>query len=85
MDFESITGALRAIVVALDGRLPTVDIDNAWGLIDAGEPGVALENLCTQLYEYDVLVPREVLRQIVSAGEAMQLSPDLWKDLAVEP
>jgi hypothetical protein len=26
-------------------------------LVDAGEPGIALENLCTQLYEYDVSVP----------------------------
>lgn len=84
MSTEEVIHVLRAIVVALEGRLPAADVENAWGLIDAGEPGVALENLCTQLYEYDVTVPRPVLAQITAAGEAMGLAPDLWTDLTVE-
>lgn len=84
MHLETIIAILRAIVVELEGKLPAANIQNAWGLIDAGEPGVALENLCTQLYEYDVPVPPSVLAQITAVGEAMQLAPDLWTDLIVE-
>ncbi|MBM7789095.1 hypothetical protein JOD67_005775 [Tenggerimyces flavus] len=37
MDLETVTGVVRAIVVALDGRLPATDVQNAWSLLDAGE------------------------------------------------
>jgi hypothetical protein len=84
MDLETIIATLRAVLVELEGKLPAGDIENASGLIDAGEPGVALENLCTQLHEYDVRVPRFVVAQIAAAGGAMQLEPDLWTDLIVE-
>ncbi len=84
MSTEDVMHVLRAVVVAMEGALPAADVENAWGLIDAGEPGVALENLCTQLYEYDVTVPRPVLAQITATGESMGLDPDLWTDLVVE-
>lgn len=84
MDLETIIATLRAVVIELEGRLPAVDIQNAWGLLEAGEPGVALETLCTQLYEYDVPVPRTVLSQITETGEAMRLAPELWTDLTAE-
>lgn len=84
MDFEQVTGLVRAVIVGLDGRLPSGDIESAWSLADAGEPGVALELICTQAYEYDVSVPLVVFRQIVEAGKAMGLDAGLWEELAVE-
>jgi hypothetical protein len=85
MDREELIASLRAAFIELEGRLPKADTQNVWELIDAGEPGVALENLCTQLYEFDVPVPQAVLERITAAGEAMHLAPDLWTDLSVEP
>ena len=85
MEIDQILHTLRAVVVELEAKLPASDVESAWGLIDAGEPGVALENLCTQLYEYDVSVPQQVLSRIAASGEAMGLPAELWTDLRVEP
>jgi len=85
MNLEAVIDVLKGLVVDLDGKLPAVDIQNAREMIDAWEPGIALENLCTQLYEYGVAVPRHVLVRIIVAGEAMRLVPALWADLAAEP
>ena len=84
MQFEDVTHLVRAIFLAVEGRLPDPDTQNARGLLDAGEPGVALENLCTQLYEFDVAVSEPLLAQIRTATEAMGLASDLWSDLIAE-
>lgn len=84
MDLGDLIHLLRAIVIAVEGRLPATDTQNAWDLLDAGEPGIALENLCTQLYEFDVEVSESLLTQITTAGVAMGLASDLWTDLTVE-
>jgi len=44
-------GALRAVTLTVEGLLPQRDISSIWELIDAGEPGIAFENLCTQRLE----------------------------------
>jgi hypothetical protein len=82
---EEMLGILRAVIVTVGDKLPRTDVESAWGLVEAGEPGVALENLCTQLYEYDVSVPTGVLAQLRTIGEAMGLDSGLWEDLTVEP
>ncbi|MDQ2661850.1 MAG: MafI family immunity protein [Actinomycetota bacterium] len=85
MNPEQITSFVRTGLIGLEGRLRVEDLKEGWGLNEAGEPGVALELVCTQAYEYDVVVPHTVMEQIVEAGETMHLDPGLWKDLAVEP
>lgn len=84
MELENVTGLVTAAIVGLSDRLPSEDIQNARSLADAGEPGVALELICAQAYEYDTLVPHAVLSQIIEAGQAMGLDPGLWSDLEVE-
>jgi hypothetical protein len=48
-------------------------------LVEAGEPGIALENLCTQLHEYDVSVPQDLATELGDLAGAMGLrvSPPL--------
>lgn len=43
---------LRAALKAVEG-LPVPDVERISVLIDAGEWAIALETLCTQVYEYD--------------------------------
>lgn len=38
------------------GQLPQSDIDSIVSLAKHGEKGVALENLCTQIFEYELKV-----------------------------
>jgi hypothetical protein len=82
MDLETILSTLRGVLVELEERLPAADVQNAWSMIDAGEPGVAFENLCTQLDEYDVPVPPVVLTQH-GDGRGNALAADPWNELRV--
>ena len=72
---------LRTTLRALADALPEDDIGSILGLIGAREWGVALENLCTQLYEYDVEVPGPILDEIAELGRRMRLDPQLWEIL----
>lgn len=67
---------VRAVIVAVDGLLPSSDLTSAWELVDAGEPGIALENLCTQLFEYDASLEDEVINQIGHVATRMKMDPD---------
>lgn len=75
---------LRARLQDADG-LPERDIESIHVLIDAGEWAIALETLCTQIYEYD-LEPSGVERERLRAlGEELgvavpHLLGDPWSD-----
>jgi len=53
-------------------------------LVEAGEPGVALENFCAQLFEFDIAVPEHVRVQLRYLGERMGIRRDYWERLAVK-
>jgi len=40
-----------------------------------------LENLCTQILEYDVVVGPDVLAKIKDLGQVMKLNPKYWERL----
>ena len=67
---------LRAVIIDVAGLLPERDLTNAWELVDAGEPGIALENLCTQLYEYDVVLDPAVREQVRELAIAMEMDAE---------
>jgi hypothetical protein len=62
--------------------LPEDDIESVEELVQAGEWTVALENLCTQLYEYDANVPEETLAMIEELGRDVGVPDRYWKMLA---
>lgn len=84
MDYNDIHSRLRTVVLATDG-LPIQDIDSISVLIDAGEESIALETLCTQLYEYDVELNNAQRRELVDLGGSLDvpvayLLGDPWAD-----
>jgi hypothetical protein len=83
-NWDEVIGSLRAVVVAAEGLLPPRDIRAIWELIDAGEPGIAFENLCTQLYEYEATPDGPSRRALAEIGAYFKLSPDLWLRLWAE-
>ena len=67
MELEEIETALEAICREAIGWIPADQLADMVELVHAGEPGVALENLCSQLFEFDVVVPlilRDRLRRL---------------------
>jgi len=81
MDMQQIENTVIVILSDFDGSLPVEQLSEMRELVKAGEPGVALENLCSQLYEYDVVVPQVCQREIAKVGAAMGLPERTWKKL----
>jgi hypothetical protein len=50
-------------------------------LVQVGEWRVALENLCTQLYEFDIKVPKDVLARIAEIGHEVDVGERYWSVL----
>ncbi|UYY82451.1 MafI family immunity protein [Arthrobacter sp. YA7-1] len=66
--------------------LPDTDIANIQLLIDAGERLVAFETLCTQIFEFEIALPPERVRDLGALGEVLGanhgLTDCLWEDTA---
>lgn len=61
--------------------LPLGDLEQVEDLIQAGEQRVAFENLCTQIYEYDVRLPSYLRGLLGEAGEQLGVAPRYWERL----
>ncbi|MFH5878649.1 MafI family immunity protein [Arthrobacter sp. NA-172] len=66
--------------------LPVADIANVQLLIDAGKRLVAFETLCTQIFEFDIALPPERIRDLEALGEVLganrSLTDCLWENTA---
>ena len=81
------------MLAEIENRLLRV-LDRCTGLVEndrlqgdreltrAGEPGVALENLCEQLLDNDSVIPADLLDELAKLGTAMGLDEKYWTRLA---
>ena len=69
------------VLALCGGLLPQEQLDEMGQLVRAGEAGVALENLSTQLHEYDVAVGQGLIKEIELIGRAMGLDSKYWSRL----
>jgi hypothetical protein len=82
MTIEQIEQRLLVLLDQCDGlAVPAADLAEATDLTKHGEPGVALELLCTQLDEYDVPVPPALLAGLRELGTAMRIDESYWTRL----
>ena len=70
-----------SVIQSCHGLIPTEQLEEMSSLVRAGEPGVALENLSTQLYEYEAPVQQATIDEIEELGNAMELNPKYWARL----
>ena len=82
---EEITVRLHRAMDAATGLTPE-DIINVQSLIDVGEWLVAFETFCTQVYEWEISLGQEVIRDLEALGTALGadhgLTDHLWEDAA---
>jgi hypothetical protein len=73
--------------VIMDGLsgLPENDIDNVEQLLQVGEWQVALEILCTQVYEYELTLPGDVLPLITDLCRELSADDKYWICLQEPP
>jgi len=78
MDLRHVEERLAAVLKNAEGWLPSDQLTEMQSLVKAGEPGVALENFCTQLEEYDVAVPDGVVRELKDIASIMGMRVSPW-------
>ncbi len=78
---SKIKSELVEFINIFESFLPKDDIKSIQELVDVGEYGVAFENFCTQLHEYDVEVEESIVERLASIGTEMKLNKTLWADL----
>ena len=82
MDINMIANRMLAILACTEASLPAEQMSDMRELVEAGEPGIALENLCTQLCEYNVVVSASYRHEVAAIGRAMGLAESTWQKLA---
>ncbi|MBO9458114.1 MafI family immunity protein [Labrenzia sp. R5_0] len=74
--------AVIEITELFRGRLDGEWLNDCRGDAEHGEWGIAFENLCTQLKEFDVFPNEHEYQAIRTAGESMEIDPQSWNFLA---
>lgn len=65
----------------LRGTLREEDFVNAKESIDAGEPGLGLDTICSQLHEFGIHIPRRSFNLLADAGKLMKMPEKTWNKL----
>lgn len=78
---QEIEKRLSAILLAFRGPIPADQLQDMRELCAAGEPGVALENFASQLYEYEIRVDPAMIDELEALGNAMNLDRKYWEFL----
>jgi len=78
-DLRAVDDVLYMALDKLKGLLRESDFVNAKVCIDAGEPGLGLETICTQPVEYDIRIPRTTYELLANAGKMMNMPPRSWE------
>ena len=85
MNLQEIEKRLLAILEEAGPLLPKNELDEMLELVRAGEPGIGLENFCTQLLEYEVELPHVMLAEVANLGRAMGIQARYWERLKERP
>ena len=84
MTFLEIQAKLVALLEsAREIGLPADCLDSSIELAKAGEPGIALENFCSDLDDHELAVSPAMRAAIIELGSAMRLDEKYWKRLQV--
>jgi hypothetical protein len=78
-DLCDVEERLARVLARATALLPHDQLSDMASLVQAGEPGIALENFRTQLHEYDVSVTPELATELdaLAATMGLRLSPPL--------
>jgi hypothetical protein len=84
MDWTDVEKRMGDIVYDLEGVLRPEEIAETRELVRAGECGIALENLCTQVSEHGISISRRSALAVAELGNLMGLDPGNWEDLSID-
>ena len=73
---EEIEMELLSILDVFAKELPDADVHNIKELYLVGEYSVGLENLCSQLYEYEIKITPILFERLQAIGKTLQVKDD---------
>jgi hypothetical protein len=82
MDLRHVEQRLEHLLSNANGWLPEGELEEMLSLVKAGEPGVALQNFCTQLEEHDIAVPQDMAVELQKLASAMGMTVSRWIEKA---
>jgi hypothetical protein len=74
--FDNILKEIAALIKEFRGKLPASDIEGCIELCDQNEYGLAFENLCTQLYEYEISISQKQFEIIKDLTVRMKMNQE---------
>lgn len=83
MNIEVIENQLLEAIDTFADKLPAEYLPQLRELVVAGESGVAFENLCENLYDYEVLPDKAMWERLRNIGLALKIKPEYWECLQV--
>lgn len=77
---------IRRFHIVMDGTpgFPEEEIDKIEELVQVGEWQIAFENLCTQLYEFGIVLPGGSLAMIAEIGREVGVEERYWSILEAD-
>jgi hypothetical protein len=72
--YEELRGRVRAVLIAVEAQLPSTTVDLVSEMIDANEPGVALETISEMLVESQGIISADILTLVRELVETMGLN-----------
>ena len=82
---EQISGCLRALLVRLDDRMPVRDLDLITEFVDAGEFGLALEQMADVLSGEKLAVSSVERADMLALAEQMKIGDRVGRALELCP
>ncbi|MEP0873681.1 MafI family immunity protein [Trichocoleus desertorum AS-A10] len=81
IDSNSVVIALNSALLSVSSTLTKNQIEAVQEYIYVGEWGLALETLCSFLYEKDAEISQESYRLIEEVGIDLRIDSNIWKIL----
>jgi len=79
---NAIQNATISLIKRFRGRLDDDCLNDYQSTAEHGEWGVAFENLCDQLFEFDIFLSQQEFQTICEVGESMKIDRQRWSFLA---
>jgi hypothetical protein len=81
VDIKIIEDQLLEAIDTFADKLPAARAQSMRELVMAGESGVAFENLCENLFDYETFPDKAMWERLKNIGLAMKIKPEYWERL----
>lgn len=81
MDYKTVRNLAFKILEDLKPTYPEDRLNDAEVMITHGESKIALENICSNIHEFDILISRKSYEAIKELGIILNLNATDWEDI----